>query len=314
MDAFLLLNSKNGDILLEKLFISLHKEVISAFTLSIVTKSINPQEGFIAKIKGHFFVFKKVNGFFFTIIVSRIGQELITSIIKILDSIVYALKSNFELTKDNLIANKVNILLMLDTYLLKGTPIFNENSVLSSIVDPYDVVDTFTEYYIGKAKSFESRALISFARETQIAYGYPYFLNPVLKSKGQEKILVDFIDLVSNANYDSMFQLQHCELGSKLKINYLVGSRIDAGISINIPFRVVNVSKSLEVKTSKEDLLKSMYFEIAPKYGYNEVLRILPAQSTKIALPFRINVKAQQTTTVNINLILIESSVIKHSF
>jgi hypothetical protein len=97
---------------------------------------------------------------------------------------------NTELIRDNF----VQIILMLDQYLLNGTPSFSEVNVLAGLVCPYGMTDKITEKFIGKAKDYDTKTLSNFVRDSQMGYDTYKYNNECFE--GNNQLLFDFIDYV----------------------------------------------------------------------------------------------------------------------
>jgi hypothetical protein len=148
---------------------------------------------------------------------------------------------NSELVQDNF----VQIMLMIDQYLLNGVPCFNETNVLAGLVCPYGVTDKITEKLIGKAKEYETKTLSNYIRESQSTYdGYKYNDENI---EGSYQVLFDFIDYldVSCDRYVFIYKLRLFNILSKvchsdIEITSQVLSNIELNILLNIPFNVID--------------------------------------------------------------------------
>lgn len=126
-------------------------------------------------------------------------ESLIQSVCRILSNIHHAIERAFEaevtveLIKDNLI----QILLMIDQYLLNGVPVFDEMNVLTGLVKPYAITDKITEKIIGKAKEYDTRTLRNFVKETQVNHeGYKYLNENYNSECGVYFHFNDYLDLI----------------------------------------------------------------------------------------------------------------------
>lgn len=115
---------------------------------------------------------------------------------KVLDKIEEILFKAFDgkITLDGIRENFVQILLMLDQYLLNGVPIFEEENVLAGLISPYELTDKITEKFIGKAKEYDKKTLVNFVRDSQVNYENYIFTDE--SSYSEYRILFDFIDYV----------------------------------------------------------------------------------------------------------------------
>lgn len=64
---------------------------------------------------------------------------------------------------------------MIDQFLLKGIPIFNEIPVLCSLICPNSLTNKITEKFVGKVKEYDTKTLNNYMKELQINdEGYRY--------------------------------------------------------------------------------------------------------------------------------------------
>ncbi len=98
------------------------------------------------------------------------------------------------ITLDIIRDNFVQILLMLDQFLLNGVPVFEEENVLAGLISPYEITDKITEKFIGKAKDYDTKTLANFLRESQVNYENYIYTDET--SYSEYRILYDFIDYI----------------------------------------------------------------------------------------------------------------------
>lgn len=122
-------------------------------------------------------------------------KNLIPSVYKILENVKNAIKQSILILNSELIRdNFINITLLIDQYLLKGYPIFNEMPVLSSLICPNSITDKITEKFVGKVKEYDTRTLSNYMKELQINHeGFKY--NDETNYAVYE-ILFDFYDFI----------------------------------------------------------------------------------------------------------------------
>lgn len=293
MEAFYILNSTTSEILISKIFESISKDILTQFRNLVINRKLNPIEGFVVCIMEYNLFYKEIDGLFYVIAFkNNCHNLLLTSCLRIIDNIHTAIKNSFDINTENILNNRVDILLMIDSYIIKGIPVYEDNSILYSLIYPSDFTDDISEKIIGKAKTYDCKDLLNYIKSSQEYYGYSYCNNTSYKLKEGEKILFDFIDKISNCVIDNEFRILEYNCCSVLKISNNVGSKVDIGVSLNIPYKVDSASYSKEIKTNKEDILKYQYFSAVPKFGESDLVRLKPNKSTKLLFPFKINVKS----------------------
>lgn len=99
-----------------------------------------------------------------------------------------------KISLDNIRDNFVQILLMIDQFLLNGVPIFDEENVLSGLISPYEITDKITEKLIGKAKDYDTKTLSNFVRESQVSYDNYVYTDENYYS--EYRLLFDFVDYI----------------------------------------------------------------------------------------------------------------------
>lgn len=185
MDAFYIINSKNNEILLSKEFKSNESSLKLQIFLMEFNKIISNEKSPFICISDSLFIYLKDSlnlGIIYLAIISE--DNLITSVSKILETInstlMQAFDSNLsvELIRDNII----EIMLMIDQFLISGVPVFNEVNALSGLISPYNFKDKLTEKFIGKAKEYDTRTLLNFVRDTQTSYENFKYLNENIKN------------------------------------------------------------------------------------------------------------------------------------
>jgi len=121
---------------------------------------------------------------------------LVSSLYKTLDKIEEIILKAFDgkINVDYIRDNFVQIILMLDQFLLNGVPLFEEETVLSGLINPYDYTDKITEKIIGKAKDYDVKTLGNFVRDSQV--NYENYIYTDENQYSEYRILFDFIDYV----------------------------------------------------------------------------------------------------------------------
>jgi hypothetical protein len=194
MDALYIIFRKNQEILLKKEFKENENNLkLQLFMMEINEILMNQKSPYLLLDKTFFIFLEEPNsGIIYLSLVSE--DNLIISVYKILENINQSLLQAFdnnlsvELIRDNII----DIMLMIDQYLICGVPVFNDVNILNSLIMPYKLTDKITEKLVGKAKDYETRTLCNFIFQTQTGYdGYKYLDENV---RGNYEILFHFID------------------------------------------------------------------------------------------------------------------------
>jgi len=121
---------------------------------------------------------------------------LINSLYNTLEKIEEILLKAFDgkITLDNIRDNFIQILLMIDQYLLNGVPILEDENVLTGLISPYEITDKITEKFIGKAKEYDTKTLSNFVKDSQINYENYIYTDENYYT--EYRILYDFIDFI----------------------------------------------------------------------------------------------------------------------
>jgi hypothetical protein len=194
MDALYIIFRKNQEILLKKEFKDNENNLkLQLFLMEINDIIINQKSPFLLLDKTFFIFFEEPNsGIIYLSLVSE--DNILISIYKILENINQSLLQAFDnnLSAEILRENIIDIMLMIDQYLISGVPVLNDVNVMSSLIAPYKLTDKITEKLVGKAKDYETRTLSNFISQLQTSYdGYKYLDENV---RGNYEILFHFID------------------------------------------------------------------------------------------------------------------------
>ncbi len=121
------------------------------------------------------------------------NKNLILSIFKILENLKDAIKQSLlVLNTDNLRDNFINITLLIDQFLVKGYPIFNEIPVMCSLICPNSLTNKITEKFVGKVKEYDTKTLYNYMKDLQVnEEGYKYNNETTFSTY---QILFDFYD------------------------------------------------------------------------------------------------------------------------
>jgi hypothetical protein len=96
-------------------------------------------------------------------------KSITLSIYKILENLKESIKQSLGIINtDNLRDNFINITLLVDQFLVKGYPVFNEISVMSSLVNPNSLTNKITEKFVGKVKEYDTKTFNNYLKELQM--------------------------------------------------------------------------------------------------------------------------------------------------
>lgn len=312
MKAFCIINPKNNSILLSKYYNKEASVTIDKLLLEISSNKLNLSKGPIIKYENNLIIISEFNYLYYTSVYDQ-TDSIITEALKIQETIFKAFSinthpalPNIEFIKENLI----NILLMIDFYLLEGSPIITDHCVLASLIQNYDFSDKITENYIGKPKAYNCNTLENYLKEIQMNNDNRYYLNSYMKDLGKERILIDLIDDISFITMNLDNSISNYEFSSKLVSKAFLSNKINLGISVNYPYKIDSddVSFSREVK-EKNSFIKDKFLEISPKYGnhiiakwtskaFNDASDSNFSMNNTIKLPFKINLNCNSSSTV----------------
>ena len=169
-----------------------------ALFIQELEKVIHNEKSPYAIIQNTVFVHIEENDIMFISLISQdvitlLMKNLILSVYKILENLKNAIKQSLLLINtDNLRDNFINITLLIDQFLVKGYPIFNEIDVMSSLICPNSLTNKITEKFVGKAKEYDTKTLYNYMKELQVNdEGYKYTNE---SSFAAYEILFDFYD------------------------------------------------------------------------------------------------------------------------
>lgn len=332
MKAFLIINSKNSSVILSKYYKQEAIKTVELLKNAIEYNKLELDKGPILNINDNTVIISEFNTLYYTSIYSNLDCSL-TEALFIQETIFKALKinthpvlPNAEYIKENLI----NILLMIDFYLLDGIPIIEDHAILASLIQSYDFSDKLTENYIGKPKTYDCTTLESYLKESQSNKDFLYYTYPYAKKLDKDKVLIDYIDEVNYGVLDKNNSINDIEICSKIVLFTLITNKIQLGLSVNYPYKVDEDSLHLsnEIKSNKEAFIRNKFIEVCPINGEHMISKWVPNifnsslnenslltndKSSKsqevsnfninssIRLPFKVNVSCYSSTTVSIN-------------
>lgn len=298
MDSLYIINSKSNKILLHKTFTNNDtSEIIDTFIFNYQNNYNNLyNKGPFILIKEYTVLSKSISSsssILFISISHIINDISITEHITILNNLITALSLNIKLSSEEIIKNNTNILLLIDSYLINGIPIFSEPSILASIFNPVDITDEISETLIGRPKKYSTDVFENYINDYQVSH-IPFshsFSNNFFNNSN--RLLIDINEYITNSIFDNQFNQIYLNLILCICANNQSSSIRKANLSLNLPFGIDFFLFSKDVLTSKEDFLKGYSFEAMLQYGVNELVNISPLYNTKLVLPFKINVKTK---------------------
>jgi hypothetical protein len=334
MKAFLIINSKNSNVILSKYYKQEALKTVEILKNSIEYNNLNLNKGPILNISDNVVIISEFNTLYYTSIYSNLDCSL-TEALFIQETIFKALKinthpvlPNSEYIKENLI----NILLMIDFYLLDGVPVIEDHAVLASLIQSYDFSDKITENYIGKPKIYDCSTLEAYLKESQCNKDFLYYTYPYAKKLDKDKVLIDYIDDVNYCVLDKNNCVTDVEMSSKLVLFSLITNKIQLGLTVNFPYKIDedSLNFSNEVKSSKEALIRNKFIEVSPLNGEHMISKWVPnifnskensqmlvdktdksgcklknqessnfSVNSSIRLPFKLNINSYSSTTVS---------------
>jgi hypothetical protein len=244
MDAIYIISTKTQDIIVSKEFKNGDTSNENNLKLQIFLMEINKILGNNSKspyllINNTFFLFLEYADIIYLALVSE--NNLINSIYKILQNIHDTLMQVFDnnITLELIRDNMVEIMLMIDQYLLNGVPIFNEVNVLSGLISPYKITDKITEKFIGRAKDYDTRTLSNFLAQTQTSYDNYKYLDENIKSNYEVLFhFNDYLELTCDKSFNQINKIAH----SEIEVISQIPNNIDLNLLLNIPFSVLDFS------------------------------------------------------------------------
>lgn len=153
---------------------------------------------------------------------------------------------NNNVTIDNIRDNFVQIMLMIDQYLVNGVPVINEVNVLAGLICPYGVTDKITEKVIGKAKEYDTKTLSNYTRETQTSYeGYKYSNENIDINYQILFDYIDYLDIVCDKGFNQINKTCY----SEIDVSSQLLTNVELNLLLNIPFGILDFSVDESVLT-----------------------------------------------------------------
>jgi hypothetical protein len=299
MDALYILNSKTNDVLLSKEFRE-NENHLKLQKFLIEFKSINPlsEKSPYIKIDETIFIYLEESGDQYTnsldspilylVLLSEdnLINSIYTTLSTIRESLFQALDGNItvELIRDNF----VEISLMIDTFLLGGIPTISETNVLASSVSAYNLKDKITEKFIGKAKEYDRRTLLNYLRESQTTYDSFKYANENIRSNNYEVLFHfnDILELTCDKNFNQINKI----LSSEIEVFSQIPNNIEMNLLLNLPFNIAEFSVDESVTTKRKEIVKKKNVDCIVRHGKYTLMHFIPALTSNLNLPFKINV------------------------
>lgn len=167
--------------------------------------------------------------------------------LKILDKVLKSV-FNINFKVQDIRDNFVEVLLMIDQYLLDGIPVFDDVNILSSLICPYGVTDKFTEKFIGKAKEYDTKTLTNYLNELNLNNDSVFkYKNEITNLSNQ--ILFHFIDYLEISLDKDFNNILNKNCFSELEVISSVSTNVKLNLLLNIPFNVIEMSLDDSVTT-----------------------------------------------------------------
>ena len=323
METFFIISLKSKEILLTKEFIeSNNKEIIQKFILNITDILSNNIENYspLYKIGNKLIIFLPIKheefsekndyDLIYVIIIS--DEEIyVPSYYSILNLIHNTLKYAFnEYPNKTLIReNIILILLMIDHFLTKGIPNFNDTFVLSTLTSPYGIKDKISEKIMGIAKNYNSNVLKNYLSNLQLNKNENYMYKNEDKTQFQN-IFFDYIDnLYITLDKKSNIIFNKCY--SEIIANSNIQENVPLNMLLNIPYQILSFSVDENVTTKRKEIIKKKTIDLKSKHGKFTIIKMIPLlENNFIQLPFSINANSSVTNDkINITFELNERKI-----
>ena len=323
METFFIISLKSKEILLTKEFIeSNNKEIIQKFILNISDILSNNIEKYspLYKIGNKLIIFlpikhEEINekndyDLIYVIIIS--DEELyVPSYYSLLNTIHNTLKYAFNehpnktLIRENIIL----ILLMIDHFLTKGIPNFNDTFVLSTLTSPYGIKDKISEKIMGIAKNYNSNVLKNYLSNLQLNKNENYMYKNEDRNKFQN-IYFDYIDNLY-VTLDKKSNIINNKCYSEIIANCNIEENVPLNMLLNIPYQILSFSIDENVTTKRKEIIKKKTIDLKSKHGKFTIIKMIPLlENNFIQLPFSINANSSVTNDkINITFELNERKI-----
>ena len=324
METFFIISLKSKEILLTKEFIeSNNKEIIQKFILNITDILLNNNtENYspLYKISNKLIIYLPIkqeeinekNDYDLIYVIITSDEEIfVPSYYSILNTIHNTLKYAFnEYPNKTLIReNIILILLMIDHYLTKGIPNFNDTYVLSTLTSPYGIKDKISEKIMGIAKNYNSNVLNNYLSNLQLNKNENYMYKDDNKTNFQN-IFFDYIDNLY-ITLDKKSNIINNKCYSEIIANCNIQENVPLNMLLNIPYQILSFSIDENVTTKRKEIIKKKTIDLKSKHGKFTIIKMIPLlENNFIQLPFSINANSSVTNDkINITFELNERKI-----
>ena len=315
METFFIISLKSKEILLTKEFIeSNNKEIIQKFILNITDILLNNNtENYspIYKISNKLIIYLPIkqeeinekNDYDLIYVIITSDEEIfVPSYYSILNTIHNTLKYAFnEYPNKTLIReNIILILLMIDHYLTKGIPNFNDTYVLSTLTSPYGIKDKISEKIMGIAKNYNSNVLNNYLSNLQLNKNENYMYKDDNKTNFQN-IFFDYIDNLY-ITLDKKSNIINNKCYSEIIANCNIQENVPLNMLLNIPYQILSFSIDENVTSKRKEIIKKKTIDLKSKHGKFTIIKMIPLlENNFIQLPFSI-IASSSVTNDKINI------------
>ena len=324
METFFIISLKSKEILLTKEFIeSNNKEIIQKFILNITDILLNNNtENYspLYKISNKLIIYLPIkqeeinekNDYDLIYVIITSDEEIfVPSYYSILNTIHNTLKYAFnEYPNKTLIReNIILILLMIDHYLTKGIPNFNDTYVLSTLTSPYGIKDKISEKIMGIAKNYNSNVLNNYLSNLQLNKNENYMYKDDNKTNFQN-IFFDYIDNLY-ITLDKKSNIINNKCYSEIIANCNIQENVPLNMLLNIPYQILSFSIDENVTTKRKEIIKKKTIDLKSKHGKFTIIKMIPLlENNFIQLPFSITASSSVTNDkINISFQLNERKI-----
>ena len=315
METFFIISLKSKEILLTKEFIeSNNKEIIQKFILNITDILLNNNtENYspLYKISNKLIIYLPIkqeeinekNDYDLIYVIITSDEEIfVPSYYSILNTIHNTLKYAFnEYPNKTLIReNIILILLMIDHYLTKGIPNFNDTYVLSTLTSPYGIKDKISEKIMGIAKNYNSNVLNNYLSNLQLNKNENYMYKDDNKTNFQN-IFFDYIDNLY-ITLDKKSNIINNKCYSEIIANCNIQENVPLNMLLNIPYQILSFSIDENVTSKRKEIIKKKTIDLKSKHGKFTIIKMIPLlENNFIQLPFSI-IASSSVTNDKINI------------
>ena len=189
---------------------------------------------------------------------------------------------------------------MIDHYLTKGIPNFNDTYVLSTLTSPYGIKDKISEKIMGIAKNYNSNVLNNYLSNLQLNKNENYMYKDDNKTNFQN-IFFDYIDNLY-ITLDKKSNIINNKCYSEIIANCNIQENVPLNMLLNIPYQILSFSIDENVTSKRKEIIKKKTIDLKSKHGKFTIIKMIPLlENNFIQLPFSI-IASSSVTNDKINI------------